>query len=92
VSADEQMGRLTIEISQGLQQAVRLPPEEVSDRLKRELAVRLYEKELLTFGQARRLSGISRWEFHELLGVEGIVRHYTEEDLEEDIRYGRGGL
>ena len=79
------MARLSIQVSQELQQAVRLPPEEVPVRLERELAVRLYDKGLLTFGQARQLAGMTRWDFRDLLGEEGILRRYDVEELEEDL-------
>jgi predicted HTH domain antitoxin len=80
------MTQLSIQISQELQQAVRLPPEEVPVRLKRELAIRLYDKGLLTFGQARQLAGMTRWDFGDLLGDEGILRRYDVEELEEDLQ------
>ena len=80
------MTGLSIQVSQGLQQAIRLPPEEVPVRLKRELAIRLYDKGLLTFGQARQLAGMTRWDFRDLLGEEGILRRYDVEELEEDLQ------
>jgi predicted HTH domain antitoxin len=54
--------------------------------LRRELAVRLYQKGLLSLGKARELAGMSKWEFHWFLGEEGIVRRYDVEELEEDLR------
>jgi len=66
--------------------AVKLPPEEVSPRLKRELALRLYDKGLLSFGKARQLSEMPRWDFQELITKEGITRHYDVEELEEDLQ------
>jgi predicted HTH domain antitoxin len=58
----------------------------VPDRLRRELAIRLYAKGLLTFGQARQLADMTRWAFRDLLGDEGIVRRYDVEDLEDDLQ------
>lgn len=63
-----------------------MPPGEQIARLHRELAVRLYQKGLLSFGKARELAGMSKWEFHLLLGEEGIVRRYDVEELEEDLK------
>ena len=80
------MTRLSIRVSEELQQAVRLPAEEVPVRLERELAIRLYEKGLLTFGQARQLAGMTRWDFRDLLGEEGILRRYDIDELEEDLQ------
>ena len=80
------MAQLSIEIPDDLVQAMKLPADEVPARLRRELAVRLYAKGLLSFGKARELAGISRWAFHDLLGDEGIPRRYEVEELEEDLR------
>ena len=53
--------------------------------MRQELAVRLYQKELLCFGKARELAEMNKWEFHEMLGVEGVVRSYDLEELEADL-------
>ena len=79
------MGKLVLEIPDDLFEALRLPPEEKVIRLRRELAVRLYQKGLLSFGKARELAGMGKWEFHNLLGKEGIIRHYDMEDLQDDL-------
>lgn len=60
--------RLSIEVTEDLVQAIKLPAEEVPARLKRELAIRLYAKGLLSFGKARQLAGMTRWDFHDVLG------------------------
>ncbi len=78
------MQTLTLKLPIGLQDALRIPDAEQEKRLKRELAIRLYEKELLSFGKARELAGMSKWAFHELLAEEGVVRHYDLADLEMD--------
>ena len=80
------MAQLSIEISDDLIQAIKLPAEEASTRLRRELALRLYEKGLLSFGKARELAGMTRWAFHDLLGEEGITRRYDVEEFEEDLK------
>ncbi|MEW6771934.1 MAG: UPF0175 family protein [Bacillota bacterium] len=78
--------QLSIELPEELLHAIRLPAEEVPVRLKRELSIRLYAKGLLGFGKARQLAGMTAWQFHELLGEEGILRRYDVEELEEDLR------
>ncbi|MCD6169646.1 MAG: UPF0175 family protein [Candidatus Latescibacteria bacterium] len=80
------MMRLSIEVPKELLQAIKLPAEEVPVRLKRELAIRLYAKGLLSFGKARQLAGMTRWDFHDLLGEEGIPRRYDVEEIEEDLQ------
>lgn len=80
------MAKLTIEFPEDLVESLKMPRDEASRRLKEELAVRLYEKGLLAFGKARELAGMTKWEFHFLLGREGIPRHYDVEDLKEDLK------
>lgn len=77
---------MVLEIRSDLVDALKLPPEERLARLRQELALRLYQKGLLSFGKARELAEMTKWEFHHLLGKEGIVRHYDIEELEEDLR------
>lgn len=80
------MPRVTVELSEELVEAMKLPPEEVSMRLRKELAVRLYEKRLLGFGKARELAGMAKWEFQQFLGEEGVSRGYDVEELERDLK------
>lgn len=80
------MSKMILEIPAELVEALRVPPEEHQARLRQELAVRLYQKGLLSFGKARELAGMNKWEFHLLLGEEGIVRRYDVEELEEDLK------
>ena len=80
------MDKMILEIPGELAEALRVPTEEKQARLRQELAVRLYQKGLLSFGKARELAEMSKWEFHLLLGKEGIARHYDVEELEEDLK------
>jgi predicted HTH domain antitoxin len=79
------MSKLTIEVPDDLVEALRVPPDEQLPRLRQELAVRLYQKGLLSFGKARELAEMSKWQFHYLLGQEGIERSYDVEELEVDL-------
>jgi len=80
------MKEMVLEIPGDLVEALRVPPGEEMARLRRELAVRLYQKGLLSFGKARELAGMTKWEFHLLLGEEGIMRRYDLEELETDLK------
>ncbi|WP_457555482.1 UPF0175 family protein [Candidatus Pyrohabitans sp.] len=71
---------------------LRLPPENIEEELKRELAIILYQRGILSSAKACKLAGLTRWEFEELIGKRKIRRHYTEKDLEEDIEYATGGV
>ena len=78
---------LTLKIPKDVIDSLRLPPDEVEKELKKELALALYQRGILSSGKACKLAGLTRWEFEELLGRRKIRRHYTERDLEEDIEY-----
>lgn len=79
------MPKIGVELPEDLVEAIKLPLEEVPMRLRRELAVRLYEKRLLGFGKARQLAEMTMWEFQRLLGEEKIPRNYDVEELEKDL-------
>ncbi|GAA0512800.1 Predicted antitoxin, contains HTH domain [Halorubrum aquaticum] len=79
----------TIEIDDEVYDAVQLPEGKRSQEMKRELAISLYARGVLSFGKARTLAESSKREFHELLGERRIPRHYTEAELAEDVEYAR---
>jgi predicted HTH domain antitoxin len=78
-----------LKIPGDVMEALRLPPDEAEAELRKELALALYQRGVLSSGKACALAGMTRWEFEELLGQRQIRRHYTEKNLEEDIRYAR---
>jgi len=79
------MHELILTIPAEVANAIRLPRNERPTRLRRELAVRLYQKDLLTFGQARKLAGMTKWAFRDLLTDEGIHVSYDVEELKVDL-------
>ena len=81
---------VVLEIPDQVAYAIRLPASEQHDSLMTELAVALYARGILSFGKARELTPLNRIEFGLLLGRRGIPRHYTEQDLEDDLAYARG--
>ena len=82
--------KLSLEIPAEVIDAVKLPPKEMEQEFRKELALALYQRGVLSLGKARLLAKMTRWEFEELLGQRKIPRHYTQRELEEDIRYGLG--
>jgi predicted HTH domain antitoxin len=76
---------MTLEIPEGVVQALRLPRKGTKEELKKLLAVTLYEKGILGIGKARELAGASKLEFYALLKKEGVPLNYGEEDVEKDI-------
>lgn len=79
------MSGVMLEIPSAVSEALRIPAAEFQPRLYRELAIRLYQRRLLPFGKARELAGMTKWDFHTVLGEEGIERSYDKAELEEDI-------
>lgn len=71
-------------------QAIRLPEERIQTELLKELAVSLYEQKFLSFGKARELARMHKYDFGKLLGERKIDRHYDEEELEDDLLYAGG--
>lgn len=53
------------------------------------LALVLYQRGVLSLGKARRLAGVTRWHFEQILADHHIPRHYTEADLQEDLHYAQ---
>ncbi len=78
-----------LEIPDTVAEAMRLPPEHRKMQLLTELALSLYARGILSFGKARELAEMEKYEFGLLLGKRGISRHYGEEELQEDIAYAR---
>ena len=85
------MPKLLVEIPEDVTDALRLPPAEQEPVLRRELALALYQRGILAFGKSRRLAGMTTREFDQLLGERKIARHYGEDDLRDDIEYGKRG-
>jgi predicted HTH domain antitoxin len=79
-----------LQIPRSVVDALALPEGRKKDELQRELALTLYREEMLSFGKARELAGMSKQAFGKLLGDRKIERHYGPEELEEDLRYARG--
>ena len=79
-----------LHIPDSVVQAIRLPEERISQELLVELAIALYRQGILSFGKARELADIEKYEFGQLLGKRGVLRHYGQEDLEDDLKYARG--
>ncbi|MEM3466953.1 MAG: UPF0175 family protein [Candidatus Jordarchaeales archaeon] len=80
---------LQLRIPNSVAQAIRLPEERMAQELMVELAIALYTQGLLSFGKARELAGMGKYEFGKLLGKRGILRHYGREELEDDVTYAR---
>jgi predicted HTH domain antitoxin len=84
-----QVSVAAIEIPEDAYDALRLPEGEREGVMREELACSLYDRGVLSFGKAQELAGLSKREFGGFLGERGIERHYTDEELAEDVEYAR---
>jgi len=81
------MSDIIMDIPSDIAMALKIPEQDALSVLRRELAIQLYSQHLLSFGKARQLARLSKWEFAELLGQRGIERHYDEQSLQEDMEF-----
>ena len=81
---------VTLNIPDSVLQGLRLPENEIPQRLRTELAVALYSQGVLSLAKAAELAEMSRIPFGELLGERGIARHYTDDELAQDLHYSFG--
>ena len=79
------MKTLTIEIPEDILFELKIPKQRWRAELRKELALQPYRENLLSFGHARRLAGMTKIDFHDLVGERQIPRHY---DLEDDETQG----
>jgi len=78
---------LQLQIPDSVAQAIRLPENRMQQELLVELAAALYAQEVLSFGKAGELAGMTHYEFGQLLSRRGIPRHYGSAELAEDLAY-----
>lgn len=83
---------IVLTIPSSLAQEMKLPPDTIREELMSELAVSLYKRGIITTAQGCRLAGLDRYQFKEILWKRQIPVHYSEEDLDQDIRYATGNL
>ena len=78
---------IVVEIPDSVASGLRLPESDVPLRLRCELAVALYQQEILAFGKAAELAGLTREMFAVELTRRNIPRHYSQEDASLDEAY-----
>jgi predicted HTH domain antitoxin len=81
---------LTLNIPDSVLQGLRIPENEIPQRLRTELALALYAQGALSLGKAAELAETDRMSFGELVGQRGIPRHYGDPEMAQDLLYGRG--
>ncbi len=80
---------LQLHIPDSVVEAIRLPEERLEKELLIELALALYAQGSLSFGKARELADMDKYEFGQLLAQRGIARHYGPDEFDDDLAYAR---
>ena len=78
---------LQITIPDEILESIKLPREKAEKELIKEFTFLLYDRGFASMGVARRLAGLTKWEFIEGLAERGIKRHYHDKEVVEDIKY-----
>ena len=78
-----------LEIKDEIVASMKFPLPEVKKELTKELALALYARWALSMGKSRQMTGLTKREFLDELAVRGIKRHYTQQDLWEDVAYAQ---
>ena len=82
---------LTIEIPSEVAGSLSVPPEQAEAELRKELALALYARGVLTSHQLCSWLGLTRWEGEELLAQQRTPRPYTADELTDELRHARHG-
>lgn len=85
------MSDISIKVLFDIVRAIRLPPDTIQEELQQELALALYQRGVLSSGKACDLAGVTRWEWEALLGARKIRRHYSDDEIDQDIAYATSG-
>jgi predicted HTH domain antitoxin len=84
------MTTVILEVPAEVLEGAKLPAADIEGELRKELALALYQRGILSLGKARLLAQMTRWAFEDLLGQRKIPRHYSDADLAEDMKYALG--
>ena len=76
---------ILIEIPEEIAENFRLPPKQIKNHLKRELAIRLVRECICTSAQGARLAQMPRLAFERLLGERKVPWPGNIDDIKEDI-------
>jgi len=66
--------------------SIKIPRDDLEKVLKLELATAIHRRGIISFGNTRKLAGVSKWEFLEELGKRKIERHYTEKGARSGLQ------
>ncbi|MHB8762720.1 MAG: UPF0175 family protein [Deferrisomatales bacterium] len=77
---------VTVRVPESVFSCIGAAESEAEGVLKRELAVSFFQRGVLSFGQARQLTGLPVVEFLEVLRQREVPLHYDLAEYEEDAK------
>ena len=84
---DHNMVLAEVDVPGSILALIKVQPDQLSQYIKRSLAVELYLEGKLSLGKAAELAGArGKWEMLMLLNERGAPLDYTAEDAQEDLR------
>ena len=61
--------------------------EKLTEEAKRLLAVSLFERNILSLGQAAKLAELHLWDFIQILSQQGIpIAEYDDEEIQQELK------
>jgi len=81
---------LTVEIPDEVVQAKHLSPSAVRLEVRKEVALVLYMRGLISVGKAVEFAEMTRQDFEGVLASRRIERPYDAEELERDLAWAKG--
>ena len=61
--------------------------EKLTEEAKRLLAISLFERNILSLGQAAKLAELHLWDFIQLLSQQGIpIAEYDDEEIQQELK------
>jgi predicted HTH domain antitoxin len=81
---------VTLEIPDDVVEGMRLPAADAQAEIRKEVALALYARGLLSIGKATELAGVPRADFEAVLAKRRVERPYDVTELERDLAWARG--
>ena len=68
---------------------LKIPHEKIKEEILKEISFIFYTQGKTSMGVARRISGLSKRDFFDELARRKISRHYSEKDINADLKYAK---
>jgi predicted HTH domain antitoxin len=81
---------ITVEIPDEVVKGMHLPASDAQAEVRKEIALALYARGLLSIGKATELAGVPRHDFETVLAKRHVERPYDATELERDLAWAKG--